>query len=161
VVRDGTVAALHRLVGNASNGEMNLVARAKTSKSNNQGGNSSFTSQDDTLGSTTAGAGAGATGTRDERVRRFRRLGGQPQRNARQARQGGDEQGNARRRPCRRGGRDQRQPSVRRKIRDAGLDAADSASSAASSMASSVGKLGSLIADAVADAAQKVLGGGG
>ena len=50
-------------------------------------------------------------------------------------------------------------PKARRAIRDAGLDAADTASSAASSMMASATKLGSLIAEAVADAAQRVLTG--
>ena len=50
-------------------------------------------------------------------------------------------------------------PGARRKIRDAGLDAADSASSAATQMMTSASKLGSLIAEAVADAAQRVLSG--
>src|SRR5688500_1620803 len=38
-----------------------LVARSKTSKSNNQGGSSSFTSQQDKLGSDQAGAGKSAS----------------------------------------------------------------------------------------------------
>ena len=50
-------------------------------------------------------------------------------------------------------------PAARRKIRDAGLDAADTAQAAASTMVSSASKLGSLIAEAVADAAQRVLSG--
>ena len=50
-------------------------------------------------------------------------------------------------------------PSARRKIRDAGLDAADTASQAATSMMSSATKLGSIIAEAVADAAQRVMSG--
>src|SRR3954447_655326 len=50
-------------------------------------------------------------------------------------------------------------PKARRAIRDAGLDAADSASQAASSMMSSATKLGSIIAEAVADAAQRVMSG--
>ena len=50
-------------------------------------------------------------------------------------------------------------PGARRKIRDAGLDAADTASSAATAMATSASKLGSLIAEAVAEAAQRVLSG--
>ena len=50
-------------------------------------------------------------------------------------------------------------PKARRAIRDAGLDAADSASNAANNMMSSASKLGSLIAEAVADAAQRVLSG--
>ena len=41
-------------------------------------------------------------------------------------------------------------PAARRKIRDAGLDAADTAQAAASTMVSSASKLGSLIAEAVA-----------
>jgi hypothetical protein len=48
---------------------------------------------------------------------------------------------------------------TRRKIRDAGLEAADTASSAATQMMTSASKLGSLIAEAVADAAQRVLSG--
>ena len=50
-------------------------------------------------------------------------------------------------------------PAARRKIRDAGLDAADTAQAAASTMVSSASKLGSLIAEAVADAAQRVMSG--
>ena len=50
-------------------------------------------------------------------------------------------------------------PKARRAIRDAGMDAADSASAAATTMVSSASKLGSLIAEAVADAAQRVLSG--
>jgi hypothetical protein len=50
-------------------------------------------------------------------------------------------------------------PAARRKIRDAGLDAADTASQAANSMMASATKLGSLIAEAVADAAQRVMTG--
>src|SRR5438876_4046812 len=50
-------------------------------------------------------------------------------------------------------------PAARRKIRDAGLDAADTAQQAASSVAASATKLGSLIAEAVADAAQRLLSG--
>lgn len=48
-------------------------------------------------------------------------------------------------------------PKSRKAIRDAGLDTADNASQAASAMMTSASKLGSLIADAVADAAQRVL----
>ena len=50
-------------------------------------------------------------------------------------------------------------PAARRKIRDAGLDAADTAQAAAASMVTNASKLGSLIAEAVADAAQRVLSG--
>ena len=50
-------------------------------------------------------------------------------------------------------------PAARRKIRDAGLEAADTAQAAASTMVSSAGRLGSLIAEAVADAAQRVMSG--
>ena len=50
-------------------------------------------------------------------------------------------------------------PKARRAIRDAGLDAADTASTAATQMMGSASKLGSLIAEAVADAAQRVLSG--
>jgi hypothetical protein len=50
-------------------------------------------------------------------------------------------------------------PAARRKIRDAGLDAADTAQAAASTMVASASKLGSLIAEAVADAAQRVMSG--
>jgi uncharacterized protein (DUF2384 family) len=50
-------------------------------------------------------------------------------------------------------------PKARQKIRDAGLDAADSAQAAASTMVTSASKLGSLIAEAVADAAQRVMSG--
>ena len=50
-------------------------------------------------------------------------------------------------------------PAARRKIRDAGLDAADTASQAASNVMSSATKLGSIIAEAVADAAQRVMSG--
>src|SRR4249919_2316327 len=50
-------------------------------------------------------------------------------------------------------------PTARRKIRDAGLDAADSATSAATSVMNNASKLGTLIAEAVADAAQRVLSG--
>src|SRR5438552_12119192 len=50
-------------------------------------------------------------------------------------------------------------PKARRAIRDAGLDAADTASQAASNMMASATKLGSLIAEAVADAAQRVMSG--
>ena len=50
-------------------------------------------------------------------------------------------------------------PAARRKIRDAGLDAADSASQAATNVMSSASRLGTLIAEAVADAAQRVLSG--
>jgi hypothetical protein len=50
-------------------------------------------------------------------------------------------------------------PGARRNIRDPGLDAADSASTAANQMMSSASRLGSLIAEAVADAAQRVLSG--
>jgi len=50
-------------------------------------------------------------------------------------------------------------PKARKAIRDAGLDAADSASAAATSMMTNASKLGSLIAEAVADAAQRVLSG--
>src|SRR5512134_1956350 len=50
-------------------------------------------------------------------------------------------------------------PKARKAIRDAGLDAADSASQAATSMMTNASKLGSLIAEAVADAAQRVLSG--
>ena len=50
-------------------------------------------------------------------------------------------------------------PKARRAIHDAGMDAADSASAATTNMMSSVSKLGSLIAEAVADAAQRVLSG--
>src|SRR5262245_44487395 len=50
-------------------------------------------------------------------------------------------------------------PKARKAIRDAGLDAADSASQAATQMMSNASKLGSLIAEAVADAAQRVLSG--
>lgn len=48
-------------------------------------------------------------------------------------------------------------PKSRKAIRDAGLDAADNASQAASAMMNNASKLGSLIAEAVADAAQRVL----
>ena len=47
-------------------------------------------------------------------------------------------------------------PKARKAIRDAGLDAADSASQAATTMMTNASKLGSLIAEAVADAAQRV-----
>ena len=50
-------------------------------------------------------------------------------------------------------------PKARKAIRDAGLDAADSASQAATTMMNNASKLGSLIAEAVADAAQRVLSG--
>jgi hypothetical protein len=50
-------------------------------------------------------------------------------------------------------------PKARKAIRDAGLDAADSASQAATQMMTNASKLGSLIAEAVADAAQRVLSG--
>src|SRR6266550_1881921 len=50
-------------------------------------------------------------------------------------------------------------PKARRAIRDAGLDAADSASAAATNVMASATKLGSIIAEAVADAAQRVLSG--
>src|SRR5690349_1326577 len=50
-------------------------------------------------------------------------------------------------------------PKARKAIRDAGLDAADSASQAATTMMTNASKLGSLIAEAVADAAQRVLSG--
>src|SRR5436190_20076432 len=50
-------------------------------------------------------------------------------------------------------------PKARKAIRDAGLDAADSASAAATQMMNNASKLGSLIAEAVADAAQRVLSG--
>src|SRR6476660_3036262 len=50
-------------------------------------------------------------------------------------------------------------PAARKKIRDAGLDAADTAERAAGSMLSSATKLGSIIAEAVADAAQRVMSG--
>lgn len=50
-------------------------------------------------------------------------------------------------------------PAARRKIKEAGLDAADAASQAASSVASSATTLGSIIAEAVADAAQRVMSG--
>jgi len=50
-------------------------------------------------------------------------------------------------------------PKARKAIRDAGLDAADSASQAATQMMNNASKLGSLIAEAVADAAQRVLSG--
>lgn len=50
-------------------------------------------------------------------------------------------------------------PKARRAIRDAGLDAADVASQAAGRMTQSATKLGSLIAEAVADAAQRVVSG--
>ena len=60
---------------------------------------------------------------------------------------------------CRRGGGDQCQPGARRKIRDAALDAADTASQAATTVVSSASKLGALIAEAVADAAQRVMTG--
>ena len=50
-------------------------------------------------------------------------------------------------------------PKARKAIRDAGLDAADSASQAATAMMTKASKLGSLIAEAVADAAQRVLSG--
>ena len=50
-------------------------------------------------------------------------------------------------------------PSARRKIRDAGLDAADSASQAATNVMASASRLGTLIAEAVADAAQRVMSG--
>ena len=49
-------------------------------------------------------------------------------------------------------------PAARRKIRDAGLDAADSAG-CRDTMMNSASKLGSLIAEAVADAAQRVMSG--
>ena len=44
-------------------------------------------------------------------------------------------------------------------VKDAGLEAADSASAAATQMMTNASKLGSLIAEAVADAAQRVLSG--
>src|SRR6476620_2818749 len=47
-------------------------------------------------------------------------------------------------------------PKARKAIRDAGLDAADSASQAATTMMTNASKLGTLIAEAVADAAQRV-----
>jgi hypothetical protein len=50
-------------------------------------------------------------------------------------------------------------PKARKAIRDAGLDAADTASQAATQMMTNASKLGSLIAEAVADAAQRVLSG--
>src|SRR3954465_13111013 len=50
-------------------------------------------------------------------------------------------------------------PKARRAIRDAGLDAADTASAAANNMMASATKLGSIIAEAVADAAQRVMSG--
>ena len=50
-------------------------------------------------------------------------------------------------------------PTARRKIRDAGLDAADSATTAATSVMNNASKLGTLIAEAVAEAAQRVLSG--
>jgi hypothetical protein len=50
-------------------------------------------------------------------------------------------------------------PKARKAIKDAGLDAADSASQAATTMMTNASKLGSLIAEAVADAAQRVLSG--
>ena len=50
-------------------------------------------------------------------------------------------------------------PTARKKIRDAGLDAADSAQTAATAMMSNASRLGTLIAEAVADAAQRVLSG--
>ena len=54
---------------------------------------------------------------------------------------------------------DQRQPKAGAAIRDAGLDAADTASQAASNVMSSATRLGSLIAEAVAEAAQRVMSG--
>ncbi|HKX35712.1 MAG TPA: hypothetical protein VJM79_03485, partial [Rhizorhapis sp.] len=50
-------------------------------------------------------------------------------------------------------------PKARKAIKDAGLEAADSASQAATTMMTNASKLGSLIAEAVADAAQRVLSG--
>ena len=50
-------------------------------------------------------------------------------------------------------------PKARKAIRDAGLDAADSASAGSDQMMTNASKLGSLIAEAVADAAQRVLSG--
>ena len=78
----------------------------------------------------------------------------------RQAGQGRDEQGNARRRPDRRGGRDRRQPqgaqeNPRRRPRCRRHRLA----APRSSIVSSATKLGSLIAEAVADAAQRVMSG--
>src|SRR3954453_7162951 len=50
-------------------------------------------------------------------------------------------------------------PKARRAIRDAGLAGADPARQAATNMVASATKLGSLIAEAVADAAQRVMTG--
>lgn len=50
-------------------------------------------------------------------------------------------------------------PAARKKIKEAGLGAADVASQATSNVASSATTLGSIIAEAVADAAQRVMSG--
>ena len=134
------------------------MARSKTSKSNNQGGSSSFTAQNDPLGGTAGGAGGS---TSDQSGNGANKDGQESNLNetldklakaamSKEMLAAGLAAAAA---------AISASPSVRRKIRDAGLDAADSASSAASSMASSVGKLGSLIAEAVADAAQRVMSG--